>query len=186
MKRFSLITLLFMLMFIMYSCSGSNKNPAADIPPLEALKNIWNSYDESDKFAVGGGDSSNPIMDGPGEFAIDNAENVEVQLGLPEDQINSIDSAASLVHMMNLNTFTAAAFHITDNADINKVSQSIADNLKNRNWMCGFPDKLVIVTLDNNTLISVFGAEDLVDAFVKNTRSTYKEAAVAIEQSLVF
>ena len=37
---------------------------------------------------------------------------VDSALGLPETA--KVDQAASLVHMMNQNTFTAAAYHCTD------------------------------------------------------------------------
>ena len=32
-------------------------------------------------------------------------------------------------------------------------------------WMCGFPDKLVVASLDGNLIVACFGAEDLVDTF---------------------
>jgi len=42
----------------------------------------------------------------------------------------------------------------------------------NTQWMCGFPDKLVVASLDGY-LISVFGAEDLVDTFRDKLQTAY-------------
>ena len=40
-------------------------------------------------------------------------------LYIPAENVSMIDEAASLIHAMNANTFTGAAFHLTDagNAD---------------------------------------------------------------------
>ena len=42
----------------------------------------------------------------------------------------------------------------------------------NTQWMSGFPDKLVVASLDGY-LISVFGAEDLVDTFRDKLQTAY-------------
>ena len=52
-------------------------------------------------------------------------------LGLPETA--KVDQAASLIHMMNQNTFTAAAYHCTDDADA--LATALRDNIQQRQWM---------------------------------------------------
>ena len=66
--------------------------------------------------------------------------------------------------MMNANTFTAGAFHVASSSDVDAVVSDLKDNVMSRQWMCGFPDKLVILTL-GDYVISCYGAEDLVDQF---------------------
>ena len=49
-------------------------------------------------------------MDAPGKFDISKTEELGITLGLPEDLWDDIDDAASMVHMMNANTFTGAVY----------------------------------------------------------------------------
>ena len=53
--------------------------------------------------------------------------------------------------MMNANTFTAGAFHVASSSDVDSVVSDLKDNIMNRQWMCGFPDKLVILTLSTSS-----------------------------------
>ena len=48
----------------------------------------------------------------PGNFSMDDADLLDSSLGFPAAEAGKIDGAASLVHMMNLNTFTCGAFHV--------------------------------------------------------------------------
>ena len=53
-----------------------------------------------------------------------------------------------------------------------------------RQWMCGFPDKLVIATL-GNYVVSCYGAEDLVDTFRDKLIAAYADAAVVCDEPIV-
>ena len=53
----------------------------------------------------------------------------------------------------------------------------------NRQWMCGFPDKLVILTL-GDYVVSCYGAEDLVDQFSGKVTETFADAAVACDEAI--
>lgn len=50
----------------------------------------------------------------------------------------------------------------------------------NKQWMCGFPDKLVILTV-GDYLVSVYGAEDLVDNFQNHLTAAYASAVVVCD-----
>ena len=81
-----------------------------------------------------------------------------------------VDQAASLVHMMNQNTFTAAAYHCTDDADA--LATALRDNIQQRQWMCGFPDKVAVAVV-GEYVVSVFGAEDLVNTFMSHLNGIF-------------
>ena len=68
------------------------------------------------------------------------------------------------MHMMNANTFTCGALRLTDAGKLDEAAKEIRDYIMAKQWMCGFPDKLIVVSVDNY-LISCFGAEDLVNTF---------------------
>ena len=64
------------------------------------LNAIWATYEDDNKFAAGGGDSQNMIMDEPGKFDVTNTEELDATLGFPTDYADKIDDAASMMNMM--------------------------------------------------------------------------------------
>lgn len=93
--------------------SGNNGgNDAAVTDPLEVLSKTWSSLPEEDKFPAAGGDNGSPVDDKPGKFDISDTDNLDYMLSFPAGSVDLIDSAASLTHMMNMNTFTCGAYHV--------------------------------------------------------------------------
>ena len=84
---------------------------------------------------------------------------------------------------LNANTFTAGAFHVASSSDVDSVVSDLKDNIMNRQWMCGFPDKLVILTL-GDYVVSCYGAEDLVDQFSGKVTETFADAAVVCDEAI--
>ena len=150
-----------------------SETPAAqDTGALSLLTSVWSTYSEDDKFPAAGGDAEHSVDGAPGSFDVLNADSLTYQLTFPSADVSLIDGAASLVHMMNLNTFTCGAFHVSDAGNVSTVAVDIRSAVQGKQWMCGFPDKLVVASLDGY-LISVFGAEDLVDTFRDKLQTAY-------------
>ena len=97
---------------------------------------------------------------------------------------DKLADAASLTHMMNANTFTAGAYHLNDKSDMDTVVSDLKDNIMNRQWMCGFPDKLVVLTYDQY-VVSLYGDEDLVDTFRDKFTAAYGDASVAYDEAIL-
>lgn len=148
------------------------------------LQTIWATYEEDNKFAAGGGDSNNMVMDEPGTFDITNTEELNATLGFPTDYADKIDDAASLMHMMNANTFTGGVYHVTNADDVTAVADALKENIMNRQWMCGFPETLIIVTVDDNYVISAFGNGEIIETFKNKTTGAFENATVVYEESL--
>ena len=151
MKKILALTLTLVMMLSFAACGNSDKGndevttdpavttePVTDAPvvqavyPLDAFTKIWAAMPEDFKFAAGGGDYENMVMDGPGKFGLTAAEageNINAMLGFPADLVSKIDSAASLMHMMNANTFTAGAYHFVDAADKDASVETIKSNI---------------------------------------------------------
>lgn len=146
------------------------------------LSAVWADFDEDDKFPVAGGDYSNSVMDGPGGFALD-AATLDSVLGMPESAVEFIDNAASLMHMMNANTFTCGAFHVSDSENVATVAQSLRDNIQARQWCCGFPERLVVISV-GNYLISMFGNEEAVNNFVDHVAALFASASVLYNEAI--
>lgn len=134
----------------------------------EMLSEIYDEYAEGDKFPIAGGDSSNVNMDEPGEFDTDNIEELDVMLGVPADAADMIDDAASMVHMMNANTFTCGAFHLENEDDKDAFIESVKENILARQWICGMPDTLIIATADDGYVVAAFGEAQIMDTFKEN------------------
>lgn len=149
------------------------------------LQNIWDSYGEDERFSVVGGDFSdaNHKMDEPGIFNLEDATALDASLGFPADSISNIDEAASLIHMMNGNTFTCGAFHIKDVNNKDVVTTAIRKNIQNRQWICGFPDKFVIAEIDDY-IVAMFGDAEVIDLFKKKMTAVYSNALIVCDEMI--
>ena len=162
---------------------NASSEAVAEVDVVDALKNIWDNYEDENKFAAMGGGMANPVTDGPGELSLDDTAEVNDKTGVPEDKITTIDKAATLIHMMNANTFSAAAVHAAEGVKAEDVATTIGDNLKIRQWMCGIPEKHVIIKVGANTIISAFGANDLITVFLDKAKVAYPDYTVLLEQT---
>ncbi len=151
---------------------------------LEIFTDVWATYGDDEKFAIAGGDYNNSVMDAPGKFAVEDKESLDSMLGVPADSAAYIDDAASMMHMMNANTFTAGAYHVADSANQKTFCDSLKDNIMNRQWMCGFPDTLIIVTIGDEYVVSAFGNAEIIETFKTKLIAQYPVAAVMYEESL--
>lgn len=190
MKRFFVIFLATLLTLSLASC-GSKEPPASDTKEsvksaLELLTTVWSSYGDDDKFPAAGGDMSeeNMTMDAPGKFGVDDTAALDTTLGFPAASAEKVDDAASLMHMMNANTFTCGAFHVKNAEDAADVSAAIKENIMHRQWLCGFPDKLVIVKVDSY-LISFFGENEIVDTFKTKLTAAYASSETLCDEPIV-
>ena len=76
-----------------------------------------------------------------------------------------IDEAASLVHGMNLNVFTGAAFRLTDAQNTQAFAESMKNSILNNQWMCGSPDQYMIYSAYEKYVVVAFGAVDVLPVF---------------------
>jgi hypothetical protein len=173
--------------------SGNNSQPAS---ALELLNAVWANYSDDDKFPAAGGDfdEANMTEDAPGNFSVEDGDALDYSLSFPAADAGKLSDAASLTHMMNANTFTAGAFHVASSSDVDSVVSDLKDNIstvaadirsavQGKQWMCGFPDKLVILTL-GDYVISCYGAEDLVDQFSEKVTEAFADAAVVCDEAI--
>lgn len=150
---------------------------AASGDALSILAAVWNAYSDDEKF---------PALpeDAPISMDISDTDNISYLLTFPAEDAALIDGAASLTHMMNLNTFTCGAFHAVSAQDVTKLADDLHTAIADKQWMCGFPDKLVVVTLDQY-VISMYGHEDLINTFRDKLQAAYSSAAIAYEEAIV-
>lgn len=188
MKRMIPIFLTLTLLAGLCACGGSGGTTAGtpDTDPLTLLETVWDSYGDAEKFAVyGGGPNGEDMVDGaPGAFALDDPEALDTVLGFPAGEADRLDGAASLIHGMNANTFTCGAFHTAAGEDVSALAQAAQDNIAAREWICGFPEQLVVATY-GNCVVVCFGAKDLTDVFLTKLSGAFPEAVTVCDQPIL-
>ena len=138
--------------------------PQVEVPgsALEILETVWALYGDDEKFPVMGGDMVNMVDGAPGAYGLEDAESLTYQLLVPAEEIANIDQAASLFHGMMLNNFTFGAYHVT--GDVAAFVEAMHTAITGNRWMCGFPEKLVIISV-GDYVVSAFGNGELIANF---------------------
>ena len=189
MKKFISIMMAAVMMLSLTACGGESKDKGskldADTNAVTVLETVWQTYGDDEKFPAAGGDMNNSVMDAPGTFDTADQENLDATLGVPAGIAENIDNAASLMHMMNANTFTCGSYQLKEGADMETFTTALKDSIMNRQWMCGFPDTLIVVTLSDSHVVAAFGNAELIETFKTKLTATYEGAEVIIEESLV-
>ena len=186
MKKFLTMLLALVMVLSLAACSsqkGGDVNGGFPASAVDLLTAVWNAYPESEKFSVVGGSLDNPVDNAPGAFPVDDADNLDYMLHFPADKSDLIDDAASLTHMMNANSFTCGAFHVADANNVARLADDLRPTIQAKRWMCGFPDKLVIVTVGQSVL-SVYGNEELVNTFRDKLLASYPTAAAVYDEAI--
>lgn len=190
-KLVSMLLVLVMVAAMTVGCSTvapaeTTTEPAVAVPAsaLEILENIWALYGDDEKFFCMGGDMNNPVDNAPGNYSLEDTEMLSYQLYVPADQTANIDQAASLIHAMNTNTFTCGVFHMAEGVDAEAFAAAIRDNVQSAQWMCGFPEKLIVAVVGGEYVLMVFGLNDAVNPFETKLASAYPDAVIAYNEAI--
>lgn len=179
MKKLLSIVLALAMALGLAAC-GSNSAPAEETVPaqqlpgsaLEILETIWAGYSDEEKFSVIGGDLGNPVDGAPGSYNIAD-ENITYNLLIPADQIPNITEAASMIHMMNANTFTCGVFKLADGVTAADFGTAMKDAIQSNQWMCGFPDSLLVCSFGDTYVLAAFGVSDAMTPFEQHLTAAY-------------
>lgn len=209
MKRFLVVLLSVAMAFTCIGCGkkenkdnkdntenqGNNVSSVKIKDATEVLAKTWEEYNnavsEELKFPVGGGNIENfelVVMDTAGkcDTSLEGAKDtLTASFCIPTEAIDMTDDAATMMNMMMANNFSSAAYHIADKANVEKVVADIKDATLNNQWMCGFPEKLIIVTVNGDYVVSAFGNGQVIDTFKTAITTVYGDAAVvSVEENL--
>ena len=188
LTKLAALALCMTMLFTLAACGqkdngGNGTDAAAPADALELLTKVWNSYTDDEKFPAAGGDYDHSVDGAPGTFDISQADNVEYMLTLPQDKVSLIDGAASLMHMMNANTFTCGAFHPAKAEDADTLAQTLRDSIQGKQWMCGFPDKLVVAKV-GGYVVSFYGDQDLVNTFRDKLSAAWEGTEIVFDEAI--
>ena len=190
-KLISLALVLAMALSVLAGCGapadngGANNEVAAPASALEVLENIWNKYGEDEMFPVIGGNMENPVDGAPGNYDMAYAENLPYNLIIPAEELGNVTEAASMIHMMNANTFTAGVVKLADGVDVAAFAATMHDALVNNHWMCGMPEYMVIADMGGNYLLVAFGVNDAMTPFQAHMAEAYADVTPLYSESMV-
>jgi len=186
MKKLIAIVLSLILVMAMFAGCGKEEAPAIEEVPgsaLEILENVWALYGEDEKFPVMGGDMINMVDGAPGAYDVSDTESLSYQLLVPADQAGNITEAASLFHMMNLNNFTCGVFRV--GSESNNFAEAIYNAVKGNQWMCGFPDSVLVSIIGGEYVLMAFGINDAMDPFEAKFQEAYPNAQIVYNEPVM-
>ena len=172
MKKILALILAVLMVVSLAACSNkpaaSSSAASAYNSSLEVYTAMWDKVDE--KFPVfGGNQNENAVSDAPGKFDMSDTDGLTYLLLLPESVQSKIDDVASMIHMMNANTFTSAVLHVKEGT-MADIAKEIENTVMNNQFMCGFPEKLVIFSV-GDYLFYAFGNGEAVDMVVNSGKA---------------
>ena len=77
-----------------------------------------------------------------------------------------------MIHMMNANTFTCGVFKLTGTTAAD-FGAAMRDAVQNNQWMCGFPEKLLIQSCGDAYVLVAFGLNDAMTPFETHLKEAY-------------
>lgn len=188
-KKLVLITALVCVLAMgMAACKNTDDQGDAGkstMTAVEVLEKVWDTYSEDDKPIVVGGDAEHSVDGAPGAYAIEDTEGIESMFHITADAVAMTDEAASAVHAMNANTFTCSAFHLKDGSQNADFAASVKESVLGTHWMCGFPEKLVILSVEDEFVLSAFGNGDMIELFKTKVTDTYGDGAAVLAEEII-
>ena len=126
----------------------------------------------TEEFPAAGGDEAHDTTDGPGAFDINAyGESFRYQTLVDENLTGKLTGdAATLIHMMNTNTFCSAVMELKNAGEASSFGEVYKEIVQGNHWMCGFPDTLVVLNL-GNFVLTAYGADDLIQLFKNGAQS---------------
>lgn len=155
--------------------TGENSTPDATVEELEivdttgaleVLDYVWIGLGAEKQPATYGGHISAEYMGGPNTYDLSYAKDLAATLLLPEDQMDSVSDAATVVHFMNANIMTAGVLKLKEGTDVQAFAEAVSQRISNNQWVCGFPEKMAVIQIHDNFLFVSFGTAELVDGLV--------------------
>ena len=140
---------------------------------VEVLEPIWMGLGGEHQPAAYGGHFSEEYTSGPATYDLTYAEDLAAVLLLPVEKMDSVEDAATVVHMLNANTMTAGVVKLKEGTDVVAFAGTVAERISNNQWMCGFPEWMSVVQIEDNFLFIAYGVYDLVTPMVENMDSSW-------------
>ena len=152
----------------------------------DVINKVVDTYTEENKFFAVGGDINTPVDGKAGLMAMSDTETINSMLHTNDDLLAEVDEVASYVHAMNANTFTSGAFKLKSAGNAETFATSLKGSVLATQWMCGFPEKIVIFTVNGGDyIVYAIGNGDAVEYFKTQLTTVMGESATIITDEAV-
>ena len=94
------------------------------------------------------------------------------------------DDVATLQHMMNTNTFSSAVAKLKDPSKASEFAEEYKTVVQNQQWMCGFPDKVVVISVENY-IVMAYGYDEIIDDLVHACSEVNASSTVLVDAPAV-
>lgn len=208
MKKILSMTLaLAMILTLFAGCGSTQENTpttqetteaAVQLPgsALEILENTWAGFAEEEQFPIYGGDmeTHNAMMEqdesyimpsAPGNYDMTYSENLPYVLQIPAELVANVDQAATMIHGMLANNFTAGVLHLTEGTDAESFAASVNEALLTNHWMCGFPEKDLVAVIGGEYVVLAYGLMDNVNPFRDHLVEAYPDAQILYNEDMI-
>ena len=172
MKKFVSLTLVFALSAALLAGCGS----ASETTPTTTAPAA------TERFPAAGGDAEHDNMEGPGLFDMEkNAETFQYLTLMDEELMAMLENdAATMLHMMNTNTFCSAVAALKDSASAAEFAEHYKTLVQGNQWMCGFPDTVIVISV-GRYVITAYGKDDPIQTFKSKVLALEPQATVLVE-----
>ena len=199
MKKLLAIVLALVAVLVCFAACGGDKTPtdatntdaettapaaASYADAVEVLTTVFAAYAEDNKFPVAGGDEANASMEAPAKYDYTLADELNAVAKFPTAQSANIEDAATALHMMNANSFTGAAYKDKADTDADAFAAEFKAALDNAQWMCGFPEKFVVIKT-GDYIVTAYGVADIMDYFKSTAATALEGSTVVLEGDIV-
>lgn len=151
----------------------------------QLLGAIWDTYAQEERFAAYGGTVEQSVSDAPGDLNMTSTEELTGSYLIPEDLLGDVEAAASLVHMMNSNIFTAAVLKLKSTGQPRAFADQWRGVIRENRWICGQPDRLLMMAIDEEHLLMAFGSSDAMDTFRSKANAVYGQSRTLFDEPIV-
>lgn len=171
-----------------------SEEAAYDSAAVDALTTVWNKViaDEALLTAFGassseelagyfaGGDSF--TMGAPASYTVGDAVAFGSTFGIAADKVDLVADLATIMHAMNGNNLTAAAYVLIEGTDAAAFAADLKTSVSSMQFLCGAPEMHLVADVDG-VIISAFGGTDIINAF-KTAVSSIEGATVISEGAI--
>lgn len=119
----------------------------------------------------------------PGEVSVGEGDDLESQTLFPASSADKLSGAAVFFNLMNQNNGTFAAFEVKNESDIQALADMMKNKVKNNQWICGFPERYLIMRVGNIMVFS-YGLSSSMNAFKDAVTVMHADAAVLYDEVL--
>ena len=119
----------------------------------------------------------------PGAVSVGEGDVLESQTLFPASSADKLSGAAVFFNLMNQNNGTFAAFEVKNESDIQALADMMKDKVKNNQWICGFPERYLIMRVGNIMVFS-YGLNSSLNAFKGAVTVMHSDASVLYDEAL--